>query len=109
MNNDWSDEETDNPLRADDRNFYKVEKWTKDGLHITELLYAGNDLEKAREIFTWLQSLGRGGLIRSANAFAWWPIGREPKTARTFGLCLFRTLFNSIPRTSVTDRSLPCA
>ncbi len=22
----WSDEETDNPLRADDRNFYKVEK-----------------------------------------------------------------------------------
>jgi hypothetical protein len=31
---------------------YKVEKWTKDGLHITDLLYAGNDLEKARRIFT---------------------------------------------------------
>jgi hypothetical protein len=28
---DWSDEETDNPLLADDRNFYKVEKWTRDG------------------------------------------------------------------------------
>jgi len=24
--NDWSDEETDNPLYADRRNFYKVEK-----------------------------------------------------------------------------------
>ena len=52
MNNDWSDEQTDNPLYADDRNFYKVERWIKDGLHITDLLYAGNDLERAREIFT---------------------------------------------------------
>ena len=32
MNNDWSDEETDNPLRADDRN-------------------AGNNLDKARNLF----------------------------------------------------------
>jgi hypothetical protein len=39
--NDWSDEETDNPLCADDRNFYKVEKWTKDGTKIDCLLYAG--------------------------------------------------------------------
>jgi hypothetical protein len=31
---DWSDEETDNPLRADDRNFYKVAKWTKDGTKV---------------------------------------------------------------------------
>jgi hypothetical protein len=29
--NNQSDEETDDPLRADDRNFYKVEKWTRDG------------------------------------------------------------------------------
>ena len=28
---DWSEEQTDNPLLADDRNFYKLEKWTKDG------------------------------------------------------------------------------
>ena len=34
----WSDEETDNPLRADDRNFYKLEKWTKDGTKIERLL-----------------------------------------------------------------------
>jgi hypothetical protein len=48
---DWSDEETDNPLRADDRNFYKVEKWTKDGAKVDRLLYAGNNLEKARRLF----------------------------------------------------------
>jgi hypothetical protein len=28
---DWSDEETTDPLVADVRNFYKVEKWTRDG------------------------------------------------------------------------------
>jgi hypothetical protein len=48
---DWSDEETDNPPRADDRNFYKVEKWTKGGAKIERLLYAGNNLEKARQLF----------------------------------------------------------
>jgi hypothetical protein len=48
---DWSDDETDNPLLADDRNFYKVEKWTKDGIKVERLLYAGNNLDKAREIF----------------------------------------------------------
>ena len=52
LSNCWSDEETQDPLRADDRNFYKVERWTKDGLHITDPLYAGNDLERARKIFT---------------------------------------------------------
>jgi hypothetical protein len=25
----WCDEETDEPLLADHRNYYKVEKWTK--------------------------------------------------------------------------------
>jgi hypothetical protein len=28
--NEWSDEETNDPLYADDRNFYKVELWTRD-------------------------------------------------------------------------------
>jgi hypothetical protein len=31
MSNDWSHEETDDPLHADRRNFYKVEKWSRDG------------------------------------------------------------------------------
>lgn len=48
---EWSEEETDDPLYADDRNFYKVEKWTRDGTKVDSLLYAGNNLEKARKIF----------------------------------------------------------
>ena len=39
MNND---EETDEPLIADHRNFYKVEKWTKDGVKVDHMLYAGS-------------------------------------------------------------------
>ena len=48
---DWSHEETDNPLLADDRNYYKVEKWTKEG-RVERMLYAGSNLDKAREVFT---------------------------------------------------------
>jgi hypothetical protein len=48
----WSDEETNEPLIADNRNFYKVEKWTRDGAKIEHMLYAGSSLDKAREIFT---------------------------------------------------------
>ena len=47
----WSDDETDQPLIADDRNFYKVEKWTKDGSKVDHMLHAGNNLDKAREVF----------------------------------------------------------
>jgi hypothetical protein len=49
MSDDWSREETDDPLYPDRRNFYKVERWNKDGLHIEEML-AGNNLDKARTI-----------------------------------------------------------
>jgi hypothetical protein len=49
--NEWSNEETDNPLKADDRNFYKLEKWTKDGSKVDRLLYAGASLNKARKLF----------------------------------------------------------
>jgi hypothetical protein len=47
----WSEEETTDALHAHDRNFYKVEKWTKDGTQVDRLLYAGNNLEKANNIF----------------------------------------------------------
>jgi len=47
----WSDEETDDPTHADRRNFYKVEKWSQDGLRVEFMLYAGNNLDKARRIF----------------------------------------------------------
>jgi hypothetical protein len=48
---DLTEEETDNPSCADDDNFYKLEKWTKDGTKVDRLLYAGNDLEKAQDLF----------------------------------------------------------
>ncbi len=48
---DWSDQETDDPLHADRRNFYKVEKWSRDGQRIEEMLFAGNSLDEARRIF----------------------------------------------------------
>jgi hypothetical protein len=49
--NDWSDEETEEPLIADHRNFYKVEKWTKDGQRVVEMVFAGSSLDKAKRIF----------------------------------------------------------
>jgi hypothetical protein len=51
MNGAWSDEETDNSVVADECNFYKLEKWTRDGTSVDRLLYAGNNLEKARKLF----------------------------------------------------------
>jgi len=47
---EWSDEETNEPLIADHRNFFKVEKWTKDG-KVERMLHAGSSLDKAREPF----------------------------------------------------------
>jgi hypothetical protein len=48
---DWSDEETHDPLYADDRMFYKVEQWSRDGMHVERLLYAGNNLARAEDMF----------------------------------------------------------
>ena len=42
---------TSDPHYADKRNFYKLKTWGKDGMHITGMLYAGNNLEKAYEVF----------------------------------------------------------
>jgi hypothetical protein len=43
--------ETDDPQVADARNYYKVEKWDVDDLHVLALLYASNDLSRARDVF----------------------------------------------------------
>ena len=56
-----SDEETDEPLIANDRNYYKVEKWTKDGSKVERMLYAGRNLEGAG-------GLRRGDLPSAAAA-----------------------------------------
>jgi len=36
---------------ADHRNFYKVERRSRDGQRIERMLFAGNSLDRAREIF----------------------------------------------------------
>jgi hypothetical protein len=43
VNNEWSGETTDHARYADDRNFYKAEKRTKDAAKIERMLYAGDD------------------------------------------------------------------
>jgi hypothetical protein len=48
---DWPDEETNEPLLADHRNYYKVEKRTKDGRQGRAMLYAGSSLDKAQKMF----------------------------------------------------------
>ena len=53
---DWAGEQIDNPLYVGERSFYKVEKWTRDGFKVDSLLYAGNDLDKARDIFAQTRS-----------------------------------------------------
>jgi hypothetical protein len=42
----WDDAKVISPNQvfADARNFYKVEKWTRDGTKVDSLLYAGNSL-----------------------------------------------------------------
>ena len=42
MPDDCFHEEIDDPGFADRRNFYKVEKWSRDGQRIAELLFAGS-------------------------------------------------------------------
>ena len=68
---DWSDEETADPHYADRRNFYKVEKWSRDGLRVELMLYAGSSLDKARRIFE-----------RARQAPAARPADRPPAHAR---------------------------
>ena len=51
MPDDWSHEETDDPGYADQRNFYKVEKWSWDGQRVNEMLFAGSSFAKAQAYF----------------------------------------------------------
>jgi hypothetical protein len=63
-NDDCSHEETDDPLNADRRNFYNVEKWSRDGQRIEELLFAGNSLAKPQRIFErFIQKRPRSRLV----------------------------------------------
>lgn len=64
----WSAEETSDPNYADKRNFYKVEKWTKDGMRLERWSTRGNSLDKAPEVYRAIQHRPRGRLtIRQRN------------------------------------------
>ena len=43
--------ETDDADEADQRRFYKVEKWDAAEVHVLELVHASNDLSRARAVF----------------------------------------------------------
>jgi hypothetical protein len=49
MTDDDFAEQTCDPVKANERNFYKVEAWDAAG-HITALLHAGNRLDRAIEV-----------------------------------------------------------
>ena len=75
------DEETDDPHYADARNFYMVQTWTKDGYHLTDMLYAGNNLEKAYDVFRaftkkWPRS--RVTIRQRTRVIAEWPVKSGP-------------------------------
>jgi hypothetical protein len=74
--NDWSDEETDEPLIADHHNYYKVELWTKDEQRIERMLFAGSSLDKARAIFADFarkRLRARLTIRRRTRVLQWWP------------------------------------
>jgi hypothetical protein len=58
---DWSDEETDNSLYADQRRFYKVEQWSRDDQHVVRMLWSANSIDTAREVFGRLVKHRPGG------------------------------------------------
>jgi hypothetical protein len=60
--NNWSDEQTDQPLIVIST---KVEKWSRDGQRVTELLFAGSSLDKAKRVFDrWAKHRPRRMTIR---------------------------------------------
>jgi hypothetical protein len=63
---DKPDEETDDPHYADRRNFYKVEKWSRDGLRVELVLYRRRRCGCGRtKGASFLRSMCRGGPLRT--------------------------------------------
>ena len=74
MTDAWSQ---DDPGYADRRNLYKVEKLSRDGQRIEEMLFAGNGLAKAQRIFeSFIARRPRSRLtIRQRTRVMMWPTG----------------------------------
>jgi hypothetical protein len=69
-------EETDDPTYADERNFFKVERWTRNDLHVEAMLHAGSSIETARAVFnkiTMQRPRGRYTIRQRTHVLAKWP------------------------------------
>jgi hypothetical protein len=98
-------EATDNPLNADDHNFYKVEKWTKDGTKVDRMLYAGNNLDKARDIFA--RAIKHRPVTRQVEVAQ--PSGRKRGPGRVSGRAWQRGTSRSLRRPSAHRKVLRAA
>jgi hypothetical protein len=80
MSDHWAEEETDNPVYADTRGFFKVEEWTADDLHVARLIYAGNRIDKAHDFFDAAIRFNMGGRYYIRKGIR--VVDKWPKTAR---------------------------
>jgi hypothetical protein len=61
-------QETNDPDEADRRRYYKVEKWDAAEQHVEALLYASNDLSKAKAMFAaWKEARPRERYLLRQN------------------------------------------
>jgi hypothetical protein len=68
--------ETDDPNEADQRNYYKVERWDSTEQHVLQFLHASNDLSRAQAVFaseTKRRPRGRYLLRQGIRVLKRWP------------------------------------
>jgi hypothetical protein len=75
-------EGTDDPLVADRHNFFKVELWTRDGLHVERLLFAGCNFDKARALFAAYGKRRPRARLTIRQRSRWWLGGRTDRQKR---------------------------
>ena len=71
---------TKDVAHAEVRNFYKVEKWSPDWMRVELMLYAGDDLDKARRMFEQIVRPGRASSLPYASGRGCWTSGRHRGT-----------------------------
>ena len=82
----FDEETTSDPHYADQRNFYKVEKWSRDGMRIVELLYAGSSLSRAQALFAATvkhRPRIRLTIRQRTRVLQEWPSRKDPTTPLT--------------------------
>jgi hypothetical protein len=68
---DFGAETTTDADYANQRNFYKVELWTKDDQRVEQLLHAGNSLMQHAPCLMRRSSIGRAGATQSGSGAVW--------------------------------------